>query len=106
MFCSQAEIGTAPIRNLASSMAETRKIGAYVLIKITPGKSRNITQQVSAIEGVKTAHPVTGIYDIIAYLEAADINSLTGTVRSRIQTIDGVVRTHTAIVGELVTTGE
>jgi DNA-binding Lrp family transcriptional regulator len=87
-------------------MLETRKIGAYVLMKIAPGKSRIITQQVSAIEGVKTAHPVTGIYDIIAYLEAADINSLTGTVRSRIQTIDGVVRTHTAIVGELVTTGE
>jgi DNA-binding Lrp family transcriptional regulator len=87
-------------------MAEKRKIGAYILIKIAPGKSRNITEQVARIEGVKTAHPVTGIYDIIAYIEASDINNLTGTVRTKIQTLDGVLRTHTAIVGELVTTGD
>lgn len=87
-------------------MGERRKIGAYVLIKIAPGKSRTITEQVAKIDGVKTAHPVTGIFDIIAYLEAPDINNLTGTVRSKIQTIQGVLRTHTAIVGELVTTGD
>lgn len=87
-------------------MTEKRKIGAYILIKIAPGKSRSITEQVGKIEGVKTAHPVTGIYDIIAYIETSDINTLTATVRTKIQTIDGVLRTHTAIVGELVTTGD
>jgi len=87
-------------------MADRRKIGAYVLIKIAPGKTRGLTQQISKIEGVKTAHPVTGMFDIIAYLEAADINSLTATVRTKIQTLEGVLRTHTAIVGELVTTGD
>jgi DNA-binding Lrp family transcriptional regulator len=87
-------------------MVEKRKIGAYVLIKIAPGKSRSITEQISQIEGVKTAHPVTGMFDIIAYLEAVDINNLTGTVRAKIQTLEGVLRTHTAIVGELVTTGD
>jgi DNA-binding Lrp family transcriptional regulator len=87
-------------------MADTRKIGAYILLKIAPGKSRVITEKISQIEGVKTAHPVTGMFDIIAYVETSDINSLTGTVRGNIQTIDGVLRTHTAIVGELVTTGD
>jgi DNA-binding Lrp family transcriptional regulator len=87
-------------------MADARKIGAYILIKIAPGKSRTITEKVAKVEGVKTAHPVTGIYDIIAYVETPDINTLTGTVRAKIQTIDGILRTHTAIVGELVTTGE
>jgi DNA-binding Lrp family transcriptional regulator len=87
-------------------MAEKRKIAAYVLIKIAPGKSRAITEQVSKIEGVRTAHPVTGMFDIIAFIEATDVNSLTGTVRTKIQTLDGVLRTHTAIVGELVTTGD
>jgi DNA-binding Lrp family transcriptional regulator len=86
-------------------VADKRKIGAYVLIKIAPGKSRTITDQISRIEGVKTVHPVTGMFDIIAFLESSDINSLTGTVRAKIQTIEGVLRTHTAIVGELVTTG-
>jgi len=87
-------------------MADRRKIGAYVLIKIAPGKSRTITEQIAKIEGVKSAHPVTGMFDIIAFLEAVDINHLTGIVRTRIQTIEGVMRTHTAIVGELVTTGD
>ncbi len=88
------------------AMAEKRKIAAYVLIKIAPGKSRAIVAQISKVEGVKTAHPVTGMFDIIAYLEASDINNLTGTVRGKIQTMEGVLRTHTAIVGELVTTGD
>ena len=87
-------------------MADKRKIGAYVIIKIAPGRSRAITEYISKIEGVKTAHPVTGMFDIIAFIEASDINNLTGTVRTKIQTIEGVLRTHTAIVGELVTTGE
>jgi DNA-binding Lrp family transcriptional regulator len=87
-------------------MAEKRKIGAYVLIKIAPGKSRSIREEISKIEGVKTAHSVTGMFDIIAYVEASDINNLTGTVRTKIQTLEGVLRTHTAIVGELVTTGD
>jgi DNA-binding Lrp family transcriptional regulator len=86
-------------------MAEKRKIGAYILIKIAPGKSRPITEKISKVEGVRTAYPVTGMFDIIAFLEASDINHLTDTVRSDIQTIEGVLRTHTAIVGELVTTG-
>jgi DNA-binding Lrp family transcriptional regulator len=87
-------------------MNEKRKIGAYVLIKIAPGKSRAITEKIAKVEGVKTAHPVTGMFDIIAFLEASDINSLTGIVRMKIQTIDGVLRTHTAIIGELMTTGD
>jgi DNA-binding Lrp family transcriptional regulator len=85
-------------------MTENRKIGAYVLIKIAPGKSRLITDNISKVEGVKTAHPVTGMFDVIAFVEASD-NNLTGIVRTKIQTIEGVLRTHTAIVGELVTMG-
>jgi len=87
-------------------MSDKRKIGAYVLIKIAPGKSRSITEKITKVDGVRTAHPVTGMFDIIAFLEASDINNLTGTVRTKIQTIEGVLRTHTAIVGELVTTGD
>ena len=87
-------------------MADKRKIGAYILIKIAPGKSRTITEELSSIEGVRTAHPVTGMFDIIAFVEAADINHLTEIVRSKVQTINGILRTHTAIVGELMTTGD
>jgi len=87
-------------------MADGHRIAAYVLLKIAPGKSRAITEEISKLDGVRSAHPVTSMFDIIAYAEAPDINTLTGVVRGRIQTIDGVRRTHTAIVGELVTTGD
>ena len=87
-------------------MVEKRRIAAYILIKIAPGKSRIITEQIARVEGVKTVHPVTGMFDIIAFIEATDINNLTGAVRTKIQTVQGVLRTHTAIVGELVTTGD
>jgi len=87
-------------------MVEKRKIAAYILIKIAPGKSRAITEKIARVEGVKTAHPVTGMFDIIAFVEASDINNLTAIVRTEIQAIEGVLRTHTAIVGELVTTGD
>jgi len=87
-------------------MADQRKIGAYVLIKIAPGKSRAITEKIAKVDGVKTAHPVTGMFDIIAFVEAPDINNLTDIVRTNIQTIEGILRTHTAIVGELITTGD
>jgi len=86
-------------------LTEKRKIGAYILIKIAPGRSRPITDKISKVEGVKTAYPVTGMFDIIAFIESPDINHLTDIVRTEIQTIEGVLRTHTAIVGELVTTG-
>jgi DNA-binding Lrp family transcriptional regulator len=65
-----------------------------------------ITEKIARVEGVKTAHPVTGMFDIIAFVEAYDINNLTAIVRTEIQAIEGVLRTHTAIVGELVTTGD
>jgi DNA-binding Lrp family transcriptional regulator len=87
-------------------LAEKRKIGAYILIKIAPGKSRAITEKIAGVDGVKSVHPVTGMFDIIAFVEASDINNLTGIVRTKIQTIEGILRTHTAIVGELVTTGD
>jgi len=87
-------------------MADRHRIAAYVLLKIAPGRSRAITEEISKLDGVRSALPVTGMFDIIAYVEAPDINTLTGVVRGRIQTIDGVRRTHTAIVGELVTTGD
>lgn len=77
-----------------------------MLIKIALGRSRVITDQIAKIEGVKTAHPITGMFDIVAFVEASDVNNLTSIVRTKIQTTDGVLRTHTAIVGELVTTGD
>ncbi|KYH40198.1 MAG: hypothetical protein AYL33_006450 [Candidatus Bathyarchaeota archaeon B63] len=48
------------------------------------------------IEGVKIAHAVTGQYDVILYVEFLGISELSGII-NRVQSINGVVKTTTAI---------
>lgn len=43
-------------------------------------------------------YAVTGVYDVIAYLELSDMTSLSELVIKKIQSVKGVERTHTAIV--------
>ena len=50
------------------------------------------------VRGVKMVHAVTGVYDVIVYLELPDMNSLSELVIRKIQPVKGVERTHAAIV--------
>jgi len=43
---------------------------------------------------------VTGAYDVIALIQAPDVNALGTTVVSKIQSIPGVLRTSTNVVVE------
>ena len=86
-------------------MADKRKIGAYILIKIARVSPEPLRRKYPRL-GVKAAHSVTGMFDVIAFIEAADINNLTGVVRTRVQASDGVFWAHIAVVGELVTAGD
>lgn len=70
---------------------------AYVLVKAAPGRSRSVAESVAKIEGVKSAHAVTGRYDVIAQVEAADISAIGELVLTKVQAVEGVQRTETAI---------
>jgi len=72
-------------------------VSAYVLIQAKPGTSRTVVEAASRIEGVTAAHAVTGLYDVIAQVQASDVAVLSDLVISRIQSIEGVERTHTAV---------
>jgi len=50
---------------------------------------------------VKSVHVVTGPYDIIVFVEAKDLSTMTNTVVEGIHKVKGVVDTNTAIVVEL-----
>jgi len=78
-----------------------RMVEAYVLIKADPGTAGDIIKAIPAISGVKSARAVTGPYDIIALVEAADFNALGSLVVARIQKITGVRETTTCITVEL-----
>jgi len=69
---------------------------AYVLITTQPGKLWDVAEAALKIEGVRMAHAVTGPFDVIAYVEFVKMESL-GALIEKIHSIDGVLRTQTAI---------
>ncbi len=73
-------------------------ITAYIFIETTQGKARTIAQQTAQIPGVKTAHAVTGPYDVITYVEADSVKVLGDFIVTKIQAIPGVLRTLTNVV--------
>lgn len=70
---------------------------AYVLINCEAGKSWEIAETALNVENVKMAHAVTGQYDVVAFVEFADMDMLTD-ILGRFQTMNGIERTHTAVV--------
>jgi DNA-binding Lrp family transcriptional regulator len=75
-------------------------VEAYVLITAAIGKVRQAAQELRRLKGVKSVHIVTGPYDIITFVAAKDLSTLTNTVVSGIHKIKGIVDTNTAIVVE------
>lgn len=73
-------------------------VKAYVLVQAQLGKARSVAGAIAKVRGVKMVHAVTGVYDVIAYLELPNMASLSELVIKRIQSVKGVERTHTAIV--------
>jgi DNA-binding Lrp family transcriptional regulator len=73
-------------------------VKAYVLVQTQLGRARSVSMAVAKVRGVKMVHAVTGVYDVIAYLELPNMESLSELVFKKIQSVKGVERTHTAIV--------
>ena len=71
---------------------------AYVLIEGAAGRIHKILEELKAVPEVKNCDAVTGQFDIIARIEAEDINALGRVSYAKIQMIDGVLRTITCNV--------
>lgn len=71
---------------------------AYIMIKSSPGAEGDICTKVKKIKGVKSAHTITGPYDLIAYVEAESLELLGKTVTSKIQNLKGITDTMTCVV--------
>ncbi|MCE2404630.1 MAG: Lrp/AsnC ligand binding domain-containing protein [Dehalococcoidia bacterium] len=70
---------------------------AFILIETAVGKTREVANVLSELGGMKSVDVVTGPYDIIAVIDAPDINTMGGLVTEKIHTISGVVRTVTCV---------
>jgi len=76
-------------------------VQAYVFVTAAIGKVRHIIKELKKVQGVKSVHVVTGPYDVIVFVEAKNLTTLTNTVLDRIHKVNGVVDTNTAIVAEI-----
>ena len=70
---------------------------AYVLIETSVGKSKDVVTKLRSHRRVRTADTVTGPYDVIAVVEAADLNAVGDLVTGQIHTLNGIVRTLTCL---------
>jgi DNA-binding Lrp family transcriptional regulator len=70
---------------------------AYILVNSVPGMVWEIAEAALKIEGVKTVHAVTGQFDVIAYAEFANMDTLREII-NKFMSLNGVQRTQTAIV--------
>jgi len=75
---------------------------ACVLIRCEAGKIPDVSsllavaQKIKGFEGVKTAFPVLGRWDVVIELEASNIETLTATVL-KINKLSGVRDTETLV---------
>jgi DNA-binding Lrp family transcriptional regulator len=68
-------------------------VKAYVLIQSEPGKAGQMVEAVLRVRGVTSAEGVTGPYDVVALAEARNLDEFGRRVMSRIQALEGVIRT-------------
>lgn len=73
-------------------------IAAYILIHTEVGVVGPVAAEVSEIKGVASAEGLTGPYDVIARVEARNLDELGKLVVRRVQTVPGVIRTLTCPV--------
>jgi DNA-binding Lrp family transcriptional regulator len=76
-------------------------VTAFVLISAEPGKATDIVKGVGKIQGVKMVNAVTGPYDAIAYIEAANFSAIGDLIVAKMQKVEGVSRTLTCVTVEL-----
>ena len=73
-------------------------IRAYVFIETNPGKPSQVVEAVGKLPGVKVVHPVTGTYDVIAFVEAKDVAALGEFISAGVHRVPGVLKTTTNVV--------
>jgi DNA-binding Lrp family transcriptional regulator len=76
-------------------------VKAYCLVSTDPGQTSAVLQKLKTVEGIKSAEPVAGPFDIITCIEVDSLEKLTKIVFGEIRTFPGVTNTATLIVFEL-----
>jgi DNA-binding Lrp family transcriptional regulator len=71
---------------------------AYVLIRTAPGLTKSIHSVLHISPAVRSVEMITGPYDLIVAIEAADTNEIMTTIMRDIRPAAGVRDTMTCLV--------
>jgi DNA-binding Lrp family transcriptional regulator len=72
----------------------------YMLANLTAGKEIFVRDTLRGTKGVVDADIITGAYDLIAILEARDMNDIFSKILKDIRKIKGLTRTETFVAVE------
>jgi DNA-binding Lrp family transcriptional regulator len=70
---------------------------AFILIETSVGKNKEIVTNLRQLKGISSVDYVTGPYDVIAIIEAENLNEIGDLVTRRIHPISGITRTITCL---------
>lgn len=70
---------------------------AFVLVRVQPGKDKDVLEKVKAIEGVKEAFGVAGRFDVVVRTLAPDLDTLSRISLEKLRTIEGILYTETLV---------
>jgi DNA-binding Lrp family transcriptional regulator len=70
---------------------------AFVLIETAVGKTKEVVAILNQMKGLTSVDTVTGPYDIIAVIEAEDLNEIGDLITGKIHAIEGISRTVTCL---------
>lgn len=70
---------------------------AFILIETQVGRVRQVADELRSLNGILLADVVTGSFDIIALIQAADMTAMADLVTGQVQGIRGVLRTITCV---------
>ena len=73
------------------------KPGAYMLINVATGEELNVVNEIRKLPGVVNARVVTGLHDIVCYVEGDTIEELRNEIIGSLRHIPGITRTVTCI---------
>jgi DNA-binding Lrp family transcriptional regulator len=70
---------------------------AFVLVKCEPGQLERVANQVMEIDGVSEVHSITGPWDLLVKLYAADHDAFGDVIPGQLQRIPGIRDTETLL---------
>lgn len=71
---------------------------AFVLINAETGSEKEVVEKVKAMKNVTEAYFVFGVYDVIAVVEAPNIDELRNTIHTAMRQVEGIRSTCTMVV--------